>query len=201
MYCSRKNKNTYHVIYEHKNIYDSLAGGTWDEISEYVDKLIDVQAYLKEHGYGHIIVNPFDIRNTSDKITWEMFSRTPKIEDSEEVKEDFRKRYNTLAEVKKDLEYEGNTCSIELAIGNILRHSTDMLALYNKQEIDIAAAKEDIVSFVNFLFDFDNTFYGHFYYSVYANQSWHHDNGFYKKLKEYGMVFNRQIDLLKKGEE
>ena len=201
----------YHIIYEHYDVYNEMASD-WSYVRDSIDSfIIPVVKLLNENGYK-VVINPFHDFMFCGLYSMMMDSiglgkREPGIKD-----ELFNSKVRKVFDVQGEVRALYEECSKKehfyppfKILWNYTNHDRAWMSLYNAVQIDIEKAKDAIVRFCSFLMHFDNTEYGHFYFSTSAGQSWHHDKRMWedrlKMLKVYEKIINEKLEKAPEDEE
>lgn len=192
--CSKLYNDTnvagrYYVIYEHYDIYKEMTF-KWNSIENYCDLLHEKLAKLDFYNIGKSEhrLNPFSTSTFSSWLWWMEHHPIQNLIPGMIPKDDLK--------LPPDYDEMKHILSPERAIWNIVSQNIYFLCLYNNVQLDIQKAKREIAEFCSFLSTLE-CMYGHFYYSVAAGQSWHHDETYWKKLDSIQNVFNKTIERLK----
>ena len=188
----------YYVIYEHYDIYKEMTW-KWENIELWCEKfhegLVAIDYYNNKYS-DKIQANPFHM-DRFNAFTWYAANHpfksalNPFIIGGKDVSK-------TIKELS-ELSYigEGNNIAPGRALHNVLSQDAFSMGLYTAHKMDILKMKHRIAEFVTFVITLENV-YGHFYWSVYAGQSWHHDEDYWKTLDAIQKAYNKTVDMLKK---
>lgn len=186
----------YHVIYEHYNIYKEMAP-EWKTIIAWCEKyhkmLVDIDYYNEKYN-DEEQANPFKL-DRFNVFTWYM--NTHPIEKVINTINFFSKPLNEKLKAFHRLEFDDKSVTSPYRITyNMQNHDMFCFGLYTAHKIDLEKAKYQISEFCSFVstLEYIN---GHFYWSVYAGQSWHHDKDYWKTLCDIQKVYNQTIEELK----
>jgi hypothetical protein len=195
----------YHMIYEHYDVYKEMASD-WDSVKKSIESfIIPAKKILSENGFN-LILNPFhdfmsaglysDMveciggRNKIHKV-FDMLGGRNKIHKVFDVLGNVRELYN-------DCEKNEHFYPPFKLMWHYVNHDMASMSLYNAVQIDLEKSKDDITRFCSFIVHFDNTEYGHFYFSTSAGQSWHHNKEMWETrlnmLKVYEKLIKDKIE-------
>ena len=194
----------YYVIYEHYDIYKAMTF-EWDGVETYCEKLQTCLDNIKENTSGFSsAINPFKERNDNMlsaflESTYEL--QLQKYGAVENVPEEELVKIRAALQVIRDNPVppgrgEDNIVRPSYAICNVEHQSNYFMGMYTTHQIDARKAKRQMAEFCSFIVTFEQI-YGHFYWSVSAGQSWHHDEDYWKTLDTVQKTYDETVKMLK----
>lgn len=198
MYHSKEDPvGRYYVIYEHYDIYKEMTW-EWENIelwcAKFHEKLVGIDYYNKKYT-DKVNANPFML-DRFNAFFW--YSENHPIKSALNPfilgGKDISKTISEITDLA--LCYEDSNPSPSRVIHNVLNQDAYSMGLYTAYKMDILKMKHQIAEFVTFVITMENT-YGHFYWSVSAGQSWHHDEDYWKTLESIQKAYNKTVKMLK----